>query len=294
MLEGLCAFPLTPVSEEGVDEAALTGLVARLATAEVDSIGVLGSTGLYPYLDRAERSTVLEMAVAAAAGTPVIAGIGALRTREVLTYAQDAQMAGAAGLLLAPVSYHRLTEGEVYGLYRDVASATSVPVIVYDNPGTTGFTFTDELYTRLVQLPNITGIKSPPPAAEVADRVTTLRAGLPGSVSVGISGDWVAAEALLAGADCWYSVLGGVFPATAQAIVDAAAAGHREQAQVLSQALEPIWALFRRHGSLRAVAAIAETFGWAQSPSLPLPLLGLSPQGRAELQAALQTTGLAG
>lgn len=294
MLEGLCAFPLTPLSETGVDEAALTGLVARLAAAEVDSIGVLGSTGIYPYLDRAERRLVLEVAVAAASGTPVIAGIGALRTREVLTYAQDAQAAGAAGVLLAPVSYHRLSEEEVYGLYRDVASAVSVPVIVYDNPGTTGFTFTDELYGRITQLPNITGLKIPPPAADVVDRVTVLRSVLPGSVSVGISGDWVAAEALLAGADCWYSVIGGVFPAAAQAIVDAAAAGHREQVQALSQDLEPIWVLFRRYGSLRVVAAIAEIFGWVQSPSLPLPLLGLPPQGRTELEAALLTTGLAG
>lgn len=294
MLEGLCAFPLTPLSETGVDEAALTGLVARLAAAEVGSIGVLGSTGIYPYLSRAERRLVLEVAVTAASGTPVIAGIGALRTREVLTYAQDAQAAGAAGVLLAPVSYHRLSEEEVYGLYRDVASAVSVPVIVYDNPGTTGFTFTDELYGRITQLPNITGLKIPPPAADVVDRVTELRSVLPGSVSVGISGDWVAAEALLAGADCWYSVIGGVFPAAAQAIVDAAAAGHREQVQALSQDLEPIWVLFRRYGSLRVVAAIAEIFGWVQSPSLPLPLLGLPPQGRTELEAALLTTGLAG
>lgn len=294
MLEGLCAFPLTPLSEAGVDEAALTGLVARLAAEEVDSIGVLGSTGIYPYLDRAERSTVLEVAVAAAAGTPVIAGIGALRTRDVLTHAQDAQTAGAAGLLLAPVSYHRLSEEEVYGLYRDVASVVSVPVIVYDNPGTTGFTFTDELYRRLTQLPNITGIKIPPPAAEVAHRVTELRSGLPGNVSVGISGDWVAAEALLAGADCWYSVIGGVFPAAAQAIVEAAGAGHRERAQALSQELEPIWVLFRRYGSLPVVAGIAQTFGWVQPPSLPRPLLGLAPQGRTELEAAMRTTGLAG
>lgn len=294
MLEGLCAFPLTPLSETGVDEAALTGLVARLAAAEVDSIGVLGSTGIYPYLSRAERSTVLEVAVAAASGTPVIAGIGALRTREVLTYAQDAQSAGAAGVLLAPVSYHRLSEEEVYGLCRDVASEVSVPVIVYDNPGTTGFTFTDELYGRITQLPNITGIKIPPPAADVVDRVTELRSVLPGSVSVGISGDWVAAEALLAGADCWYSVIGGVFPAAAQAIVDAAVAGHREHAEALSRDLEPIWVLFRRYGSLRVVAAIAEIFGWVQSPSLPLPLLGLPAQGRTELEAALLTAELAG
>ena len=41
------------------------------------TIGVLGSTGLYPYLDGAERRVVLEVAVAAASGTPVIAAANA-------------------------------------------------------------------------------------------------------------------------------------------------------------------------------------------------------------------------
>ena len=47
----------------------------------------------------------------------------------------------AAGLLLAPMSYQRLTDDDVYGLFSDVGAATSLPVIVYDNPGTTHFAF---------------------------------------------------------------------------------------------------------------------------------------------------------
>ena len=45
--EGLSAFPLTPMDEHAVDEAAFGGLVERLAAAGVDSIGALGSTGSY-------------------------------------------------------------------------------------------------------------------------------------------------------------------------------------------------------------------------------------------------------
>ena len=52
MLSGLSAFPLTPLRDDAVDEAAFVGLVERLVDAGVDSIAALGSTGSYLYLDR--------------------------------------------------------------------------------------------------------------------------------------------------------------------------------------------------------------------------------------------------
>ena len=56
MFSGLSAFPLTPMDETGIDEAAFTTLISRLASAGVDSIGALGSTGSYAYLNRDERN----------------------------------------------------------------------------------------------------------------------------------------------------------------------------------------------------------------------------------------------
>ena len=134
MLTGLSAFPLTPIRDDRVDERAFVGLVERLVTAEVDSIGALGSTGAYPYLTRDERRRVARLAVDHAGAVPVVVGIGALRTTDVLACAEDAQAAGAAGLLLAPVSYQPLTPDEVHGLFEQVTAAVDVPVIVYDNP----------------------------------------------------------------------------------------------------------------------------------------------------------------
>lgn len=86
------------------------------------------------------------LAVEHAAGTPVITGVGALSTEQVLGHVEDAQEAGSDAVLLAPVSYQKLTADDVYGLYEDVDRELSVPMVVYDNPGTTGFEFTDELY----------------------------------------------------------------------------------------------------------------------------------------------------
>jgi len=281
------------MSGESVDLDAVARLVARAAQSGADSLGVLGSTGNYAYLSREERRMVLETSVEAAGGVPVLAGVGALRTRDVLTLAGDAQNAGASALLLAPVSYQRLSEAEVFGLYEDVASESDLPIIVYDNPGTTGFTFTDELHARIARIPGIASIKIPPPAAtDIGTRLDKLRAALPEQTFVGISGDWMAAEALLAGCDLWYSVIGGILPRQAREIVDHALAGRRDDAMAASAALEPLWSLFRTYGSLRVAVALAEDLGLIPSSALPLPLRGLDPEGRSRVAEAIRQGGL--
>lgn len=91
---GLSAFPLSPLRDERLDEAAYVKLIERLRVAGVDSIGALGSTGCYPYFSRTERANALRLATEHSGAVPVIAGIGALRTRDVLWLAEDAQKAG--------------------------------------------------------------------------------------------------------------------------------------------------------------------------------------------------------
>ncbi|CAM3965062.1 dihydrodipicolinate synthase family protein [Vreelandella rituensis] len=291
MFTGLSAFPLTPVKQDGIDEVAFIRLVERLVIAGVDSIGVLGSTGNYAYLSRAERARAAQLAVDHAGTVPVIIGISALRTRDILTLAEDAQAAGAHGVLLAPMSYQALSEDEVYGLYETVSAHLSVPLCVYDNPGTTHFTFTDDLHGRIAALPKVASIKIPGvPETPVAakERVKRLKAVIPPHVTVGVSGDAMAATGLNAGCDAWYSVIGGLFPATALAITRAAQAGEGIQAQRLSDQLRPLWELFSKHGgSLRVVASAAELLRLVDAPCLPLPLKALEDEDRRMLATVL-------
>ena len=297
MFTGLSAFPLTPMNEHGLDEAAFVRLIERLVAAGVDAIGVLGSTGNYAYLTRAERARVVQLAVEHAGEVPVMAGIGALRTREVLALADDAQAAGARGVLLAPVSYQKLTDDEVFGLYETVTRALSVPLCVYDNPGTTRFAFSDDLHGEIARLPNVASIKIPGVPAhpsEARARVARLRARLPDHVTLGVSGDAFGATGLNAGCEAWYSVIGGLFPATALEITRAAQAGHAEEAVRLSARLQPLWALFAEQGgSLRVMAAAAEVLGLVEAPCLPLPLKALGGEGRRRLAALLEEWRLA-
>lgn len=296
MFTGLSAFPLTPTNEQGVREDEFSGLVERLAKAQVDSIGVLGSTGSYAYLTREERTRVTQLAVDSAGGVPVIIGIGALRTRDVLALAEDAQKAGASGVLLAPVSYQKLTDDDVFSHYEAVCRSLSVPLCVYDNPGTTHFEFSDALHGRIAQLPQVRSIKIPPVSADLTaalERIARLRALIPENVTLGISGDVVAASGLIAGCDSWYSVLGGLFPETALAITRAAQAGDTQTVQRLSDQLEPFWALYREcGGSLRVIATAAELLGKVSTPCLPLPLNTLQGSQRKRVEKVVEQLDL--
>lgn len=290
MFNGLNAFPLTPLNEQAIDEGAFARLVQRLATAGVDGITALGSTGAYTYLTREERAQVARIAVENAESVPVVVGVGSMRTKHVLELVEDAQNAGASGVLLAPVSYQALTPEDVYGLFEDVTAELSVPLAVYDNPGTTHFTFNDDLYQSIAALPHVASIKIPGLPADpvqAVDRVVALRAFLPEQVSVGISGDAFAATALNAGCEAWYSVIAGTLPVPALALTKAAQAGDAVRALEISKTLQPLWDLFSTFGSFRVVAAIAEQLELVTGSCVPLPIKGLDLAARAEVNRVL-------
>ena len=292
---GLSAFPLTPLADDRIDELAFAGLIERLVAAGVDSVTALGSTGSYVYLSRSERVLVARRAVQCAGSVPVFVGIGALRTKHVLEHAEDAQAVGAQGLLLAPVSYQALTRDEVYRLFETVTERSDVPVIVYDNPITTRFSFDDDLYGAIARLRGIASIKIPgvptdPDAAR--QRVARLRESLPAGVTLGVSGDPFAAAGLNAGCDVWYSVIGGTLPEIALRLARAALGARPSDALRCSEELQPLWDCFAQYGSLRVIAAVAEHLELVRPGCLPLPVLGLDSAQRAQLVSLLDELGI--
>lgn len=287
MFTGLSAFPITPFTDDQIDHSAYANLINRLADVQIDSICALGSTGLYPYLNTKEKEQAIQIAVEHADHIPVLAGIGSLRLRDVLANAEQAEKLGVKGLLLAPLSYQRLTQEEVYELYRRVAEQVSVPICVYDNPPATHFTFTDELHTEIAKLDMIKSIKFPgmPFEKNGEQRIQQLKAILPSDVTIGVSGDVFAPSGIQSGCDIWYSVLAGLFPRTAQHIFYRAQQCSSKQATELSKKFDPLWDLFSENlGGMRVMASAAEILGYAEAPCLPAPLTGLNTESQVILQ----------
>ncbi len=278
LFNGLSAFPLTPTDAEGrIDAEALARFLERIHHARADSIGLLGSTGGYAYLTKEERKRAVAVAVECIGGkTPLVVGVGALRTDDAQALARDAKAAGADGLLLAPMSYVPLREDEVFQHFVAVAEAGELPLCIYNNPTTTRFTFSEALIARLSEVSNIVAVKMPLAAGDdYVGELARLRQVTPDRFAIGYSGDWGAADALLAGCDTWYSVAAGLLPAPALALTRAARAGDIVETARLNKAFEPLWTLFKRYGSFRVMFVIADLLGLAHvqppRPILPLP-----------------------
>lgn len=290
----LSAFPITPSNADGqVDLGALRTILQPLVEAGVGSIGLLGSTGTYPFLARHQRRRAVEAAVEAVAGrVPLLVGVGALRTDEAVRMAQDAKGAGAQAGLLAAMSYTPLTEDEVFEHCATVARDSGLPLCLYDNPGTTHFRFTPELVGRLARVPGIVAVKSPSPEPEAAaEHVRVLRAAVPAEFTLGYSGDWNAVEALLAGGEAWYSVFAGLFPRSALAITRAVEVGDAAEARRLNARLAPLWELFRTFSSLRVAYACADLLGLCRAEP-PRPILPVTEEVRRRIADTLATLEL--
>lgn len=287
LFTGLSAFPITPATPDGlVIEADLRAILQRIAAGGADSVGLLGSTGTYMFLDRDERRRATAIAAETMGSTPVIVGVGALRTDEAQRLAKDAAAEGAAGLLLAPVSYTPLTEEEVFRHFAAVAEATDTPIVIYNNPSTTNFTFRPALVARLAEaIPSVAAIKLPLPKGDIGEDLKTYREAAP-RLAIGYSGDWGCKDGLLAGADAWFSVAGGMFTRRAAALTAAARRGDRAEADRLDAGFAPLWEVFKLTGGMRAMYAAANHLGLTNAQP-PLPVLPLEGEVKARLEAAI-------
>lgn len=290
LFNGLSAFPITPADQHGrVDTDGLCRMLERFIQADVQSVGLLGSTGTYMFLSRSQRQRAIEAAAECLGGKlPLIAGVGAIRTDEVQALVRDAARCGADGLLLAPVSYTPLTDEEVYQHYAGVAEISSLPLCIYNNPGTTNFSFSSDLLARLSLVQTISAVKMPLPGErDLEADIAHLRGALSDDFQVGYSGDWGCAEAMLAGADCWFSVVAGILPVPTLKLCNAAKAGERSEAERINAKFQPLWDLFQQFGSLRVVYAIANQLSLSDAQP-PRPLLPLSSDDQERVEAALE------
>ncbi|MFF1528865.1 dihydrodipicolinate synthase family protein [Cellulomonas sp. NPDC058312] len=293
LLGPLVAYLPTPRGSEGeVLTEPLEQLVDRAVTAGASGVAVLGSTGGYPYLTAAERRRVVEAAVVAAAGrVPVVAGVGAFTTDEVVVHTIVAERAGVSAVLLPTLAYLPLTDAEVLGLVQDVAGAAQVPVWIYHNPVSTSFRFGVEALARAAQVPGVGGVKDRGgDVGELRDRVHALAASVPAHVEIGCSGDVLGVEGLLAGARTWHSGLASVLPDWYVAVATAAAAGDADRARALMARLTPVAELVAALGGPRAVHALAPLTG-VDLGLLPAPLLPVPREGTEALTRALDALG---
>src|ERR671921_1734249 len=149
---GVLPALITPFTEDGaaIDTQALAANVERLIGAGVGGLVPGGSTGEFTTLTNAERRQIVEVTVDAAAGrVPVVAGTGALSTRETVQLSVHAERAGAAAVMVVPPFYDALPWRELLAHYTAVADAIEIPIMYYNLPSATGVTLSADQLREL-------------------------------------------------------------------------------------------------------------------------------------------------
>lgn len=282
---------VTPFLDDGgLDLEGTAALAEKLVDDGCDGIVVSGTTGESPTTSDAEKDHVLRAVIEAVGSrASVVAGVGTNDTRHTSELAQAAQKAGAAGLLIVTPYYSRPPQEALYQHFTAVASATDLPVMLYDIPVRTGVAIHTETLVRLAEHDRIVAVKDAKGDVFASSEVMA-RTGL-----AYYSGDDALNLALLAhGAVGVVSVVGHVAAAQYAQMIRALDSGDLRRALDVHRRLIPAvrGIMTRTQGAIMAKAAV-QHLGVIRHRTVRSPLIPATDEQVALLRADLAEAGLA-
>jgi len=152
---------VTPFRKDfSLDEDALRRLIRRQIAAGINFLSPCGTTGESPTLTHEEHLRVVAITIEEAKGkVPVLAGAGGNNTHKVIEMAREIERMGADGILSVTPYYNKPTQEGLYHHYKAIASAISVPVILYNVPPRTNVNIDPATVRSLAAIENIIGVK---------------------------------------------------------------------------------------------------------------------------------------
>lgn len=158
---GVYVVVCTPFTEDDhLDEGALRRHIRFLLDAGVHGVIPTGSTSEFASLTEAERKRAADITLDEVRGrVPVVVGTAAVSTHDTIMYSQYAEAAGADGVMIVPPYYCHPTEREIYHHYEAVAGSIHLPIMLYNNPSTSGVDMQPALLARLAEIENIAYVK---------------------------------------------------------------------------------------------------------------------------------------
>ena len=203
---------VTPFDSRGeIDLRALARLVKFQADGGVEAILPVGTTGESVTLTEAEQAIVIaSVRERAPKRVKVIAGAGSNSTTKTVQLAKAAERAGADGLLVVGPYYNKPTQEGFYRHYAEVASATDLPVIMYNVPGRTSSNMTAATTLRLARgFPSINGVKE---ASGNLEQIMEILRSRPKGFGVWSGDDSITYPLMALGADGVISVVSNEVP----------------------------------------------------------------------------------
>ncbi len=262
-------------ADYSVDYEATGKVMANLVRDGVGGMVVCGTVGENGSLTRAERVGVLEAARGVAAGkVPVIAGIAETTTQFAIEMAREAQRAKVDGLMVMPPLVYSAKPRETAAFYRDVAMATDLPIMVYNNPPIYRTDVTPQILASLADCDTIVCIKE---SSGDTRRFTDIR-NLTGDRFMLFAGlDDTIVESVMLGAQGWVSGMSNVFPEQGNRLFKLAAEGKFAELRPLYDWFMPLLHLDARPDLVQCIKLCEHIAGRGSALTRP-PRLALDEQ----------------
>ncbi|MEN8789644.1 MAG: 4-hydroxy-tetrahydrodipicolinate synthase [Flavobacteriaceae bacterium] len=275
-LQGTGVAIVTPFNEHlNIDNEALRRVVEHCIEGGVDYLVVLGTTGESVTLDRAEKKAVTKLVVEANMGrVPLVLGIGGNNTSRVTEELRSTDLEPFAAILSVSPYYNKPTQEGIYMHFKQLAGASSKPLILYNVPGRTASNILPETVLRLAEdCPNIVGIKE---ASGDMNQVKEIIRLTPAEFMV-ISGDDITAlPTVLAGGHGVISVLAQGIPSAFSSMIALGRQGQSDRAFSLHHKMKTAMELIFEEGNPAGIKAMLE-YQKICSAKVRLPLVEASP-----------------
>ena len=271
-LKGMGVALITPFcDDETIDFPALSRLVEYQIQNGVDYLVVLGTTAETPTLTEAEKAQVRTFVVEQVKGrVPIVLGLGGNNTRAIVESLKTMNFDGIDAILSVVPYYNKPSQEGIYQHYKAIASATKLPVILYNVPGRTGVNMTAETTLRLArEFDNIVAIKE---ASGNITQMDDIIKNKPSDFMVISGDDGITFPLITLGAVGVISVIGNAFPREFSRMVRLALNGDYASALTIHHRFTELFSLLFVDGNPAGVKCLLHAMGYIQN-QLRLPLV---------------------
>ncbi len=268
---------VTPFHKQGsIDFGSYERLLEHTITNGVNYLVVLGTTGEASTLSKDEKKALIDFTKEIVnRRVPIVVGIGGNNTQEVIDQLKLIDNDGITGILSVTPYYNKPTQRGLYLHYRQIASATSLPIILYNVPGRTSVNMKPETTIQLAtEFDNIVGIKE---ASGNFSQIMEILRTKPKDFLVISGDDSITLPLIACGANGVISVVANAFPKSFSNMVKLALKGNFEEARKIHYNLLPLIESLFADGSPGGIKATLEQIRIA-SNHLRLPIVKVNKQ----------------
>jgi 4-hydroxy-tetrahydrodipicolinate synthase len=258
--------------DQSLDLTATMHHVDKMIDAGIHGLIMLGTVGENCSLEYAEKLELLKATVDHVKGrVPLLSGVAECSTSLACRFAREAERLGLDGLMVLPAMVYKSDPRETIAHFRTVASSSSLPIMVYNNPVSYGVDITPEMFAEMADEPKFVAIKE---SSENVRRITDL-INLCGDRYILFCGvDDLVLESLLLGANGWVSGLVNAFPAENRLLWDLATSGRWNEALEVYRWYTPLLHLDTHPKLVQYIKLAVQECGFGsemvRAPRLPL------------------------